>query len=90
MIYIVIIDDNIAIRINKNDYNCNDEDTIVTWTNNNATLHTVVSGTADSGSSGVFESPIMAKGVTFQHTLILQDNYYCTLPPFMIAQVVVK
>jgi hypothetical protein len=56
MIYIVIIDDNIAIRINKNDYNCNDEGTTVTWTNNDATLDTIVTGTADSGPSGVFES----------------------------------
>jgi hypothetical protein len=56
MIYIVIIDANIAIRINKNDDNCNDEGTTFTWTNNDATLHKVVSGTSDSGPSGVFES----------------------------------
>ena len=42
--------------------------TTVTWTNNDATLQTIVSGTADSGPSGVYESPIMAKGATFQHT----------------------
>ena len=56
MIYIVIIDDNIAIRINKNDDNCNDERTTVTWINNDATLHTVVSGTANSGHSGAYLS----------------------------------
>ena len=54
MIYLVIIEDNIAIRINKNDDNCNDEGTTVTWTNNDAILHTVVSGSSDSGPSGVF------------------------------------
>ncbi len=61
--------------------------TTVTWTNNDATLHTVVSGTADSRPSGVFESPIMAKGATFQYTFDTAGtcDYYCTLNPFMIA-----
>jgi plastocyanin len=63
------------------------EGTTVTSTNNDATLYTVVSGTADPGLSGVFESPIMAKGATFQHTFDTAEtfDYYCTLHAFMIA-----
>ena len=66
--------------------------TTVTWTNNDATLHTATAGTPDSGSSGEFDSSYLAKGKTFQHTFDKAGtfDYYCTLHPFMIGQVVVK
>jgi plastocyanin len=66
--------------------------TIVTWTNNDATLHTATSGTPDSGPSGEFDSSYLTKGKTFQHTFDKAGtfDYYCTLHPFMIGQVVVK
>jgi plastocyanin len=66
--------------------------TTVTWTNNDATLHIAVSGKSSSGPSGVFESPILAKGKTFEHTFDTAGtfDYYCTLHRFMIAQIVVK
>src|SRR5215208_3401878 len=66
--------------------------TTVTWTNNDATLHTAVSGTPDSGPSGEFDSSYLAKGKTFSHTFDTAGtfDYYCTLHPFMIGQVVVK
>jgi plastocyanin len=66
--------------------------TTVTWTNNDATLHTATSGTPDSGPSGEFDSSYLAKGKTFQHTFDKAGtfDYYCTLHPFMIGQVVVK
>jgi plastocyanin len=68
--------------------------TAVTWTNNDATIHTVVSGTPDSGESGEFGSSSMflAKGKTISHTFDKAGtfDYYCTLHPFMIGQVVVK
>ncbi len=66
--------------------------TTVTWTNNDATLHTAVSGTPDSGPSGEFDSSYLAKGKTFSHTFDKAGtfDYYCTLHPFMIGQVVVK
>ena len=68
--------------------------TTVTWTNDDATLHTVVSGnpttgeTADFGSSSTF----LSKGKTISHTFDTAGtfDYYCTLHPFMIGQVVVK
>jgi amicyanin len=65
--------------------------TTVTWTNDDATLHTVYSGSPqDSGK--LFQSPFMAKGKTFTHTFDTAGtiDYYCTLHPFMIGQVVVK
>jgi plastocyanin len=66
--------------------------TTVTWTNDDATLHTATSGTPDSGPSGEFDSSYLAKGKTFQHTFDKAGtfDYYCTLHPFMIGQVVVK
>ena len=66
--------------------------TTVTWTNNDATLHTATSGTPDSGPSGEFDSSYLTKGKTFQHTFDKAGtfDYYCTLHPFMIGQVVVK
>ena len=68
--------------------------TAVTWTNNDATLHTVVSGTPDSGETGEFGSSSMflSKGKTISHTFDKAGtfDYYCTLHPFMIGQVVVK
>ncbi len=66
--------------------------TTVTWTNNDATLHTAVSGTPDSGPSGEFDSSYLAKGKTFSHKFDTAGtfDYYCTLHPFMIGQVVVK
>lgn len=66
--------------------------TTVTWTNNDATLHTATSGTPDSGPSGEFDSSYLAKGKTFQHTFDKAGtfDYYCTLHPFMVGQVVVK
>lgn len=68
--------------------------TTVTWTNNDATLHTVYSGTPDdSANSGkLFQSTYMAKGQTFQHTFDTAGtfNYYCTLHPFMMGQIIVS
>jgi plastocyanin len=66
--------------------------TTVTWINDDATLHTAVSGTPDSGPSGEFDSSYLAKGKTFSHKFDTAGtfDYYCTLHPFMIGQVVVK
>ena len=73
--------------------------TTVTWTNNDATLHTVVSGSPGTEDSGkLFDSTTdpkggyLAKGKTFSHTFDTAGtfDYYCTLHPFMIAQIVVK
>jgi plastocyanin len=67
--------------------------TTVTWKNIDSTLHTVTSGSAESGVSGTeFDSSYMAGGKTFQHTFSSAGtfDYYCTLHPFMKGQVVVN
>ena len=67
--------------------------TTVTWKNADSTLHTVTSGSAESGVSGTeFDSSYMTGGKTFQHTFSSAGtfDYYCTLHPFMKGQVVVN
>ena len=68
--------------------------TTVTWTNNDATLHTVYSGEPDDPeqSGQLFKSDFMSKGKTFSHTFDTAGtfDYYCTLHPFMLGQIVVK
>jgi plastocyanin len=68
--------------------------TTVTWTNNDATLHTVYSGIpGDTANSGkLFQSTYMAKGKTFEHKFDTAGSfdYYCTLHPFMLGKIVVS
>jgi plastocyanin len=60
--------------------------TQVTWTNNDATTHTV---TADDGS---FDSGNIAPGGSFSHTFSSMGtvNYHCQIHPMMKAAVAVK
>jgi plastocyanin len=60
--------------------------TTVTWTNNDATTHTV---TADDGS---FNSGNIAPGSKFSHTFSAKGtvNYHCSIHPMMKASVVVN
>ena len=67
--------------------------TTVTWTNGDSTLHTVTSGSAESGNSGTeFDSSYLAAGKTFQHQFGTAGtfDYYCTLHPWMKGEVVVS
>ncbi len=68
--------------------------TTVTWTNKDSTLHTVTSGSPESGNSGTgteFDSSYLAAGKTFQHQFNIAGtfDYYCTLHPYMKGKVVV-
>ena len=68
--------------------------TTVTWTNGDSTLHTVTSGSPESGNSGTgteFDSSYLAAGKTFQHQFSIPGtfDYYCTLHPYMKGKVVV-
>ena len=59
--------------------------TTVTWTNGDSTLHTITSGSAESGNSGTgFDSSYLAAGKTFQHQFSTSGtfDYYCTLSSF--------
>jgi plastocyanin len=65
----------------------------VTWKNLDSTLHTVTSGSAESGKSGtIFDSSYLTGGKTFQHTFNSAGtfDYFCTLHPYMKGQVVVN
>jgi plastocyanin len=67
--------------------------TTVSWTNDDTTLHTVTSGSAESGNSGTeFDSSYLAAGKTFQHQFNTAGtfDYYCTLHPYMKGKVVVN
>ena len=67
--------------------------TTVTWTNGDSTLHTVTSGSAESGNSGTeFDSSYLAAGKIFQHQFGAAGtfDYYCTLHPWMKGKVVVS
>ncbi|MGB7676597.1 MAG: plastocyanin/azurin family copper-binding protein, partial [Nitrososphaeraceae archaeon] len=62
-------------------------------TNGDSTLHTVTSGSAESGNSGnEFDSSYLAAGKTFQHQFGTAGtfDYYCTLHPWMKGKVVVS
>lgn len=65
----------------------------VTWKNLDSTLHTVTSGSAESGKSGtIFDSSYLTGGKTFQHTFSSAGtfDYFCTLHPYMKGQVIVN
>ncbi len=67
--------------------------TTVSWTNEDTTLHTDTSGSAESGNSGTeFDSSYLAAGKTFQHPFNTAGtfDYYCTLHPYMKGKVVVS
>jgi plastocyanin len=67
--------------------------TTVTWKNADSTLHTVTSGSAETGEgTGVFDSGYLTAGKTFQHTFSNAGtfDYHCILHPFMKGQVVVN
>ena len=67
--------------------------TTVTWTNEDTTLHTVTSGSPESGNSGTeFDSSYLAAGKPFQHQFNTAGtfDYYCTLHPYMKGKVVVN
>jgi len=67
--------------------------TTVTWTNRDVTLHTVTSGSPESGNSGTeFDSSYLAAEKTFQNQFNSAGtfDYYCTLHPWMNGQVIVN
>ena len=65
----------------------------VLWTNLDNTLHTVTSGSPESGESGMeFDSSYLVGGKTFEWTFSDAGTfeYYCTLHPFKTGVVIVK
>lgn len=76
--------------------------TTVTWTNNDLIsykpfeveqIHTVTSGSIDSGAIGMeFKSRFLTAGETFQHTFDTKGtfDYFCAIHPFMTGRVIVS
>jgi plastocyanin len=68
--------------------------TTVTWNNEDSTLHTVTSGSAETGegTGTLFDSGYLTAGKTFQYTFSNAGtfDYHCILHPFMKGQVVVN
>lgn len=69
-------------------------DTVV-WTNKDSTVHSAVSGTPDSGPTGLFggtaESPeLLTPGETQSYTFTQRGEYpyYCVLHPSMVGKVI--
>jgi plastocyanin len=67
--------------------------TTVTWTNHDNTAHTVTEGNPSGYSPpNGFDSGIIAPGIVFTHTFATAGTvqYYCTLHPTMLGEVIVK
>ncbi len=64
---------------------------VVLWDNKDSSAHTVTSGTLDIGTSGNFDSGVIAGGEKFSFKF--EENgsfdYYCTLHPWMIGTIIV-
>jgi plastocyanin len=61
--------------------------TLITWVNNDNTIHTVTFATP-----GVYDSGLIASGKSVTHTFLDQGtfNYYCKIHPFMTANITVS
>jgi plastocyanin len=67
--------------------------TTVKWTNNDNTAHTVTEGNPSGNTPpNGFDSGIVAPGNAFTHAFAAAGTvqYYCTLHPFMLGEVIVK
>jgi predicted secreted protein with PEFG-CTERM motif len=64
----------------------------VTWTNDDSAAHTVTSGSAADGPSGVFDSSLFMAGTTFSHKFEAAGTYpyFCMVHPWMEGIVVVQ
>ena len=63
--------------------------TTVVWSNDDSTIHTVTSGSPESGPTGLFDSSILDAGATFEYTFNSAEtvDYYCIVHPWMIGSV---
>ena len=99
--------DAVQVTITKNAFDPNNADkafdpntvtvkvgTTVTWTNTDATMHTVTAGTSDGTAgtpSGLFDSGFLAEGATWSYTFneAGEFDYFCTPHPWMKGKVIV-
>lgn len=61
----------------------------VTWTNQDATRHTVTAGSGDEPQPDTFDLDVEAQGDTVSHTFDEPGSYayFCELHPFMVGTV---
>jgi len=64
----------------------------VIWENNDTAAHTITSGTAVEGPSGVFDSSLVMAGSSFSHTFDVAGtfDYFCMVHPWMAGSVMVS
>jgi len=64
----------------------------VIWENNDTAAHTITSGTAVEGPSGVFDSSLIMAGSSFSHTFDSAGtyDYFCMVHPWMSGVVIVR
>jgi len=64
----------------------------VIWQNNDTAAHTITSGTAVEGPSGVFDSSLVMAGSSFSHTFDVAGtfDYFCMVHPWMAGAVMVS
>ena len=64
----------------------------VIWENNDTAAHTITSGTAVEGPSGVFDSSLVMAGSSFSHTFDAAGtfDYFCMVHPWMAGAVMVS
>ena len=65
---------------------------VVTWSNDDSAAHTVTSGGAADGPSGVFDSSLFMAGTTFSHEFEAPGEYpyFCMVHPWMQGIVTVQ
>ncbi len=66
--------------------------TEIVWSNDDTAAHTVTSGTPADGPDGIFDSSILAGGLTFSVTLDEPGEYpyYCIVHPWMVGNLTIE
>ena len=64
----------------------------VSWRNLDEQGHTVASGTPGEGPDGMFLSPVVGEGQTYEYTFedVGTFDYFCTLHPWMLGTVTIR
>ena len=66
--------------------------TEIVWSNDDTAAHTVTSGNPQDGPDGLFDSSLLAGGLTFSVTLDEpgQYPYYCIVHPWMLGNITIE
>ena len=64
----------------------------ISWKNLDEQGHTVASGTPSKGPDGMFLSPVVGEGQTYEYTFedVGTFDYFCTLHPWMLGTVTIR